>query len=572
MLADLSIAGMLAGGVGIFLLAVGMITDGLKHAAGSGLRSLLGKWTRSPIHGVFTGFLITAVVQSSSAITVATIGFVNAGLMTLTQALGVIFGANIGTTITGWLVAIIGFEINISAIALPIIGVGMLLRLTGGQSRSAAVGTALVGFGLFFIGIQVLKDAFEGIVATLDMERFTLNGLPGLLFYLGLGFLMTVLTQSSSAAIAITLTATSGGLIGLYAAGAMVIGANVGTTSTAVLSVLGATASAKRVAAAHVLFNSITGLVALILLPIMFYLVNSIAELLNVEAIPTVTLALFHTVFNVLGVVLMLPFTARLAAFLGRHFTTREETLGKPRFLDKNILATPDLALNAAVLELGHLAGLTRQLCKGSAGGKKQAGDRQAKGKQAIGEQGKSNNIALHAAVEQLALSIGEFVMQLQRSSIPKNVAETLPTILRSNQYFLNAAELAVEVQTLAPQLDSIDDPEMVTTLSGFNQKVDSLLTLADPDSPYFSAETLAQNLALLKKQYEQQKEDNLQRALEISLSVRTVSELLESNSNARRMVAQFGKGVATLVDLREQVLTGDTESEEFNELSKPGS
>jgi phosphate:Na+ symporter len=393
-----------------------------------------------------------------------------------------------------------------------------------------------------------------------------------LLFYLGLGFLMTVLTQSSSAAIALTLTATSGGLLGLYAAGAMVIGANVGTTSTAVLSVLGATASAKRVAAAHVLFNSITGLVALILLPVMFYLVNSIAELLNVEAIPTVTLALFHTVFNVLGVVLMLPFTARLAAFLERQFTSREETRGKPRFLDKNILATPDLALNAAVLELGHLAGLTRQLCRESAGGKSQTSDRHAKDKQTKDRQAKSNPIALHVAVEQLAISIGEFVMQLQRSSIPKNVAETLPTILRSNQYFLNAAELAVEVQSLAPRLDSIDDPEMVVTKSGFTQEVDSLLTLVDPDSPNFSTEMLAQNLALLKKHYEQQKEDNLHRALEISLSVRTVSELLENNSNARRMVAQFGKGVATLVDLREQVRTGDTKNEEFHEFTDSGS
>lgn len=537
MFTNLGIAGMLAGGVGIFLLAVGMITDGLKLAAGGGLRGMLGRWTSSPSRGVITGFLITALVQSSSAITVATIGFVNAGLLSLTQALGVVFGANIGTTVTGWLVAVIGFEINISAIALPIIGVGMVLRLTAGQSRAAAVGTALVGFGLFFIGIQVLKDAFEGIVATLDIQRFTLDGLAGLLFYLGLGFLMTVLTQSSSAAIALTLTATSGGLIGPYAAGAMVIGANVGTTSTAVLSVIGATANAKRVAAAHVIFNAVTGIVALVLLPIMFFLVNSIAELLNMETVPTLTLALFHTVFNVLGVAMMLPFTARLGAFLGRHFGTLEESLGTPRYLDKNILATPDLALNACVLELAHLAELTRQHCASSL--------------QAAGPV-KKGDMAQHQAIENLALAIGDFVMRLQRSSIPAQVAATLPRSLQCIQYFLNATELAEDIRSQVPQLAALKDAGLRQAQSGFVHEIKNLITLADTASPYLSLETLDQQVDAIKAHHEQQKVDLLQRALEISLPVRTVSELLEHNSNAKRMAAQFVKGVGVLLDVRE--------------------
>ena len=140
--------GMLAGGLGLFLLAVNMITDGLKLAAGRALRVMLGKWTRSPGHGILTGLSITAIVQSSSAVTVATIGFVNAGLINLYQSLGVVFGANIGTTMTGWLVAIVGFKIKVELFALPMIGIGMLLRLTGGESRRAAIGMALAGFGL----------------------------------------------------------------------------------------------------------------------------------------------------------------------------------------------------------------------------------------------------------------------------------------------------------------------------------------------------------------------------------------------------------------------------------------
>lgn len=245
------IAGMLAGGLGLFMLAVTMITDGLKSAAGHALRGMLGKWTRSPAHGILTGLTITAIVQSSSAVTVATIGFVNAGLISMHKSLGVIYGSNIGTTMTGWLVAIVGFKINVEAFALPMIGLGMLFRITGGESRRAHFGLALAGFGLFFIGIDVLKDAFDGLAAAIDLAEFTAEGITGVLLFTAIGFLMTVLTQSSSAAIAITLTAATGGVVGLYAAAAMVIGANVGTTTTAAIAVIGATANAKRVAGTY---------------------------------------------------------------------------------------------------------------------------------------------------------------------------------------------------------------------------------------------------------------------------------------------------------------------------------
>ena len=170
------ITGMLLGGLGMFLLAVTMITDGLKATAGPALREMLSNWTRSPLHGIFSGVAITAIVQSSSAVTVATIGFVNAGIINMRQALGIVYGSNIGTTMTGWLVAIIGFKINVDAFALPMIGLGMILKLTGGENKRASIGLALVGFGLFFIGIDVLKDAFGGLVETIDLAKFTVDG------------------------------------------------------------------------------------------------------------------------------------------------------------------------------------------------------------------------------------------------------------------------------------------------------------------------------------------------------------------------------------------------------------
>lgn len=532
---NLTTIGMLAGGVGIFLLAVGMITDGLKLAAGTGLRTILGRWTRSPAHGVFSGFMITAIVQSSSAITVATIGFVNAGLMSLSQSLGVIFGANVGTTVTGWLVAFIGFEVNISAFSLPMIGLGMLLRLSGGQSRRAAIGTALVGFGLFFIGIQILKDAFEGIVAGLEVGSLTLDGAGGLLLYLGMGFLMTVLTQSSSAAIAITLTAASSGLLGIYAAGAMVIGANVGTTSTAVLSVIGATANAKRVAAAHVLFNGITGLIALLLLPVLFLIINAITSLLDVEPIPTVTLALFHTVFNVLGVIIMLPFAARLANFLSRQFSSKEEILGQPQHLDRTLLSTADLALNAAVLELQRLAKLSRDLCLANIKSSKRDGKK---------------NQALQDAATKLFVAIGDFVMSLQRGAIPADVASALPKVLRCSQYFHSATELAALSKLQARDHTQVSSEKIETILAQYQQEVESVLKQMDPGNANYSDSLLAEKTQELKTRHDDHKEQILQSSVADGLPVTDLSEILDRNSAIRRMITQMSKGTLVLSSL----------------------
>ena len=176
--------GNIIGGLGLFLLAIGMMTDGLKLAAGNALRTLLAKWSKTPFRGVLSGAAMTALVQSSSAVTVASLGFVNAGLLSMRHALGIVYGANIGTTMTGWLVALVGFKLNIQAVALPMIGVGMILKLLKPNSRLASLGIAIAGFGLFFVGIDSLKTAFEGIVSTFDLSQFQASGIEGFLMYL----------------------------------------------------------------------------------------------------------------------------------------------------------------------------------------------------------------------------------------------------------------------------------------------------------------------------------------------------------------------------------------------------
>ena len=526
------IGGMLLGGLGMFLLAVTMITDGLKATAGPALRELLANWTRSPLHGIFSGIAITAIVQSSSAVTVATIGFVNAGIINMRQALGIVYGSNIGTTMTGWLVAIIGFKINVDAFALPMIGLGMILKLTGGENKRASIGLALVGFGLFFIGIDVLKDAFGGLVETIDLARFTVEGFTGVLMYLGIGFLMTLLTQSSSAAIAITLTAATGGVVDINAAAAMVIGANVGTTSTAALAVIGATPNAKRVASAHIIFNVGTGAVALIILPILFLIVKHAGELLGLEDIPAVTLALFHSIFNILGVLLIFPLNSRLADFLEKKFVTQEETEGQPRYLDKIVAVSPPLALNALALELSRVTAVVRRM-----------------GLEVLRHKKISNRriSADQMVVQRLSSSVAEFITHLEKEKLSQEVSAELALILRAQQHLLASADQAALFTRMQADIAAVEDDQLLAGIKRFHAQVAALIEMAKPGEADFSYAGCERQLEQIQLDYDELKASLLKAGAELRVAIPLMIDVVEQNSRLRRMARQLVKAMNCL-------------------------
>jgi phosphate:Na+ symporter len=529
------IVGMLAGGLGLFILAVNMITNGLKSAAGHTLRDMLGRWTRSPVHGIVTGLSITAIVQSSSAVTVATIGFVNAGIISMHKALGVIYGSNIGTTMTSWLVASTGFKFNLETFALPMIGIGMLMHLTGGESKRGPLGSALVGFGLFFIGIGVLQDAFAGLMTAIDLNKFTADGIAAVLMYAGIGFLMTVLTQSSSAAIAIILTAATGGVVGLYAAAAMVIGANVGTTSTAVFAVINATPNAKRVAAAHIIFNLVTGVIALMVLSPLFWVVDNTSELLGLEHIPAITLALFHTIFNIFGVLLMLPLSKRLVHFLDKRFVTQEEIEGSPRYLDKTVVVSPLLAINALALELSRISTIARRM-----------------GLEALSSEFvPSFRIRRdYVIINKLSAAVAEFIAQLERGTLSKEVSEQLAKVLRSEQHLLACANQAIEIGRIQARVEKLTDEQLMEGLSVFRAEVVSLMNMANPEEVDFSFTDCELQLDRVQAAYGDVKADLLQAGAELRVPIHVVIDIIDQNSCIRRMSRQMVKAMHYLSEL----------------------
>lgn len=334
----------LIGGIGLFLLGMLLMTDGLKAVAGDALRRILRRFVSGPVTAMTSGAVSTALVQSSSAITLTTIGFVSAGLITFPQAVGVIFGANLGTTSTAWIVSLLGFKLDISLITLPMIAAGAMMRLLGRKWISPA-GLAVAGFGLVFVGIDSLQAGMAGLAERIDLTGYTDDSLPTRLLLILIGAAMTVIMQSSSAAVATTLAALHGGAIGLEQAGALVIGQNIGTTVKVLLVSIGASSAVKRTAAAHILFNLVTGLVALGLLSPFVWLVTEFGHLLE-EKPGVLTLAAFHTAFNLLGIALFLPWLEGFSRLVARMIPERVSRL--TRQLDESVLQVPDAAVEAA--------------------------------------------------------------------------------------------------------------------------------------------------------------------------------------------------------------------------------
>lgn len=361
-----------AGGLGLFLLGMVIMTEGLRSLAGDALQRALRRFTHSPFSGAMTGMAITALVQSSSATTVAAVGFAGAGLLTFPQALGIVFGANVGTTVTGWAVALLGFKWKLDAILPPIILVGALLRLFG-RRRVAALGYTLAGFGLVFMGLGLLQTGMSGIETLVTPERFPPDTVVGRLALVGLGIAITLVTQSSSAGVATALAAVHTDTISFVQACAMVIGMDVGTTVTAAFAATGGSLAARRTGWAHVVYNVLTAVGAFALLPL--YAGGLAAfwpEALRDD--PELCLVGFHTLFNGLGLLAVLPFAGGFARLLERLIP--ERPVRWTERLDRALLRDPAVALRAVEPTLADLASRSFDLLADCFAGREIASER----------------------------------------------------------------------------------------------------------------------------------------------------------------------------------------------------
>ena len=349
------------GGLGLFLLGMIIMTDALRSLAGKTIRNALMRFTHNPFSGAVTGALATATLQSSSATTVAAVGFVSAGLITFPESLGIIFGANVGTTITGWLVALIGFKLQLGNLMLAVIFAGVMLRLFG-SGRISNTGMGIAGFALIFVGISIMQQGMGSLQTMVTPVVFPTDTLSGRLILVAIGVLITIVTQSSSAGVAAALTALFTGTINFEQAAALVIGMDVGTTFTALVATIGGSVNSRRTGFSHVTYNIMTAAGALILLTPYTQLWESIAPgALNSNA--EIALVAFHTTFNILGVIFVLPFTSVFARFIQRLIPDIADAYTES--LDRKLLVEADLALTAAEASIhSELSALLKYLVK----------------------------------------------------------------------------------------------------------------------------------------------------------------------------------------------------------------
>ncbi|MFC2073558.1 Na/Pi cotransporter family protein, partial [Campylobacterota bacterium] len=350
---------VISAGVSIFLFGMLSLEEGFKAFSGGTLEKILQKSTDKLYKSIGFGIITTTFMQSSSLVSVLTISFLGAGLIGLAQGIGIIFGANIGTTTGAWLVAGLGLKVKISAYAMPMLVFGVILIFQKTKSLKG-LGYILTGLGFLFLGIHYMKEGFEAFKSAIDLSSYAVVGLKGLFIFTGIGIFATVVMQSSHATLVLIITALAAGQISYENALALAIGANIGTTITAILGAMSSNIVGKQLAGAHLIFNGVTGLIAIIFIQQIMYFVDIISNSVGIANDDyALKLAVFHTIFNVIGVLVMVPFIAKLVTFLESVLkvdsSLSDAGYDSARYLNDSVLELPSTSMAAIIRETKHL-------------------------------------------------------------------------------------------------------------------------------------------------------------------------------------------------------------------------
>ena len=343
-------------GVAVFIIGMQFMEDGFKFFSGGILEKLIANSTNTNSKAIFLGITATAILQSSSLIAIIVISFLSAKIISLAGALGVVFGSAVGTTATTWIVSTLGVKIDIAAFALPMIIFGVIFRFYKNRNFQG-VGNILLGLGFVFLGIGYMKDGFEDLKQGINLAQFAIDGYAGIIVYTLIGAFATVIIQSSSATMALTVTALVTGQIVYINAMAIAVGANIGTATTAALGAIVSNANSKRMAVGLFIFKGITAVITLASLYLMIDFVDYISKYLGIKSDDwAMKLAVFHTLFNLVGLLIFSFFIPKLVIFLKKLFVEdKDNYISKPKFLDMEVVAVPFAALKATRKETIHL-------------------------------------------------------------------------------------------------------------------------------------------------------------------------------------------------------------------------
>ncbi len=517
----------LLGSLGFFLFGMKLMSESLQKVAGDRMRGILSAMTSNRFKGLFTGFLITAIIQSSSATTVMLVSFVNAGLVTFGESIGVIMGSNIGTTVTAWLISILGFKIKISILVLPLIGLTLPLLFSKNTTRSNW-GTVIIGFAIIFIGLDFLNQSTPDIKNNPEilgfLTQYSNYGFLSILIFLFFGTVLTMIIQSSSATMALTLIMCYNGWISFEMAAAMVLGQNIGTTITANLAALVANTSAKRTAVAHLFFNLVG---VILILPVLIPFLKMVGNFMvssgghspfavdgqiseqTAAAIP-IALSIFHTVFNVLNTFILIWFVKPMEKLILKLIKQKEdEEEFKLQYISTGLLSTGELSVLQASKELTVYTQRVAKMFDQT-----QSLIQQTASKKIIDLQTKISKGEKFS--DQLELEISNYLTEVSRQELSNHAAESINRKLMITTHIESIADSCYSISNAIGRRSGSKikfSESMTDDLTKFSKRVSELFTqligIVNDSHFKIDKDDLAQLMKKIQKNYEKLQQDH---------------------------------------------------------------
>ncbi len=561
MLQEFQIISLLAG-VGIFLFGMFELEESLKKISGGTFRRLIRKFTSNWLRSVLTGIVSTAVLQSSSAVTLMVLAFAGAGLLGMENSIGIVMGSNLGTTLTSWVVALVGFKLKIELLALPFIGLGGLgLIFFGKSTRATNISRFMVGFGFLFLGLDYMKSSIEGLAYQYDLSAF--QHWPGIAF-IGIGIVLTALVQSSSAAMAIILSALYSQVISFNMAAYFVIGTNLGTTVTVLIGSLGGQVIKKQIALSHLLFNLTSAVIVTIALPLFIFFIE---KTIHLENDPVTGIALFHTLFNLTGILFFLPLIGLFARLITQIIREEQKTL--TRCLHTLKPDVPEAGIAALKIEIRHLVTeviryqlrllkLMRREFFQNFFSQFNQGEQPNPGDYPLTEH--------YKFIKSLETEIYKFASALQMHELRDDEATELNRLLHASRNAVAAAKILKDVQHNLQEAEQSDNSAMEEFVQHFRNKWavfhEALINI-------LNTEMAAQQVSDLHALHMKNKQDDLEFTQKLTL---TISQQKISSQEIPTLITlnrAFNISVRELIHALRDLLLTESEADIVEKLSE---